>query len=89
MLERFEGRGNDFTSAKSGFFPFAYGSRTCIGNTLAQLESATFLVHLLKRFFIEPAPGFKPMIESGISLTTTNGINVRLVERNCACAKSQ
>ena len=35
--ERFEGRGNEFTSAKNGFFPFGYGSRTCIGNVLSQV----------------------------------------------------
>lgn len=35
--ERFEGRGAEFTSAKNGYFPFGYGTRTCIGNTLAQV----------------------------------------------------
>ena len=73
--ERFEGRG-DFTSAKHGFFPFGYGSRTCIGNTLAQLETTTFLCHLLRRYRLKPQPGFKPAIMSGISLTTSNGIEV-------------
>ena len=77
--ERFEGRGNEFTSAKNGYFPFGYGSRTCIGNTLAQYESAVFMAQLLLRFKIEPEPGFKPAIFAGISLTTSNGINVRLV----------
>jgi len=75
--ERFEGKG-DFTSAKNGFFPFGYGSRTCIGNTLAQLESGTVLCHLLRRFRILPQPGFKPAIMSGISLTTSNGVEVVL-----------
>jgi cytochrome P450 len=75
--ERFEGRG-DFTSAKNGFFPFAYGSRTCIGNTLAQMESCTFLCHLLRQYRLIPEPGFKPSIVAGISLTTSNGIRVML-----------
>jgi cytochrome P450 len=77
--ERFEGKGNEFTSAKNGFFPFGYGSRTCIGNTLAQYESAVFMAQILMRFRIEPDPGFKPAIFAGISLTTSNGINVKLI----------
>jgi cytochrome P450 len=71
----------DFTSAKNGFFPFGYGSRTCIGNTMAQLESTIFFCHLLRKFRIEEQVGFKPNILSGISLTTSNGIHVKLVPR--------
>lgn len=78
--ERFEGK-VDFTSAKNGFFPFGYGARTCIGNTLAQLESTIFFCHLLRKFKIEEKPGFKPQIMSGISLTTSNGIHVVLTPR--------
>ena len=78
--ERFEGKGNQFTTASNGFFPFGYGMRTCIGNTLAQVESAIFLVKLLRKFRFEPDTTFKPSIFSGISLTTSNGINVILKE---------
>eukprot|EP01035_Chromulina_nebulosa_P005591 gene5591-7579_t len=61
--ERFEGKGSEyFTNAKSGFFPFGYGSRTCIGNILAQLETAIFITQILRRFRIEADPGFKPNI---------------------------
>lgn len=82
--ERFEGseQGNGaFTSAKRGFFPFGFGNRICIGNILAQMESSVFLCHLLRRFILKPEPGFKPAILSGISLTTSNGINIILEER--------
>jgi cytochrome P450 len=75
--ERFEERG-DLTLAKNGFFPFAYGTRTCIGYTLAQLESCTFLVHLLRAYRLKAVPDFKPCIMAGISLTTSNGIHVIL-----------
>jgi cytochrome P450 len=78
--DRFEGKGNEYTSAKNGFFPFGYGSRTCIGNTLAQLESAVFFCHILRKYHIDADPGFKPNIMSGISLTTSNGINIILKE---------
>jgi cytochrome P450 len=78
--DRFEGKG-DFTSAKHGFFPFGYGSRTCIGNTLAQLETTTFMCHLLRKYNLKPKEGFKPAIMSGISLTTSNGIEIVLEPR--------
>ena len=78
MPERFTGEGNEFTSARAGFFPFGYGSRTCIGNTFAQLESAVFICTLLMNYRIKEMKGFKPKIQSGISLTTSNGVYVVL-----------
>jgi cytochrome P450 len=74
--ERFDGKCTDFTSAKNGFFPFGYGSRTCIGNTLAQIESSIIICKLLMKVRFESDPGFKIRIMSGISLTTKGGINV-------------
>lgn len=72
---RFDGQG-DYTSAKSGFFPFGYGTRTCIGNTLAQVETSIFMIHLLRRYRLKPSPGYKVDIVAGISLTTSNGVRV-------------
>jgi len=77
--DRFDGP--EFTSAKNGYFPFAYGSRTCIGNTLAQLDSAVFMIKLLRKYIIEPEPGFVPQPTFGISLTTLNGLRVLLKKR--------
>ncbi len=68
----------NFTSAKNGFFPFGYGSRVCIGNSLAQMESAIFLCRLMLKYEILPDEKFRPNIMSGISLTTSNGLNVKL-----------
>jgi len=70
--------GTEFTSAKKGFFPFGYGSRTCIGNTLAQTENGIFLCHLMRNFKFTELKGFKPNIFGGISLTTDNGIRVKI-----------
>ncbi len=82
---RFENKQSaDFTSAKDGFFPFAYGTRTCIGNTMAQIESAIAFIHLLRQFIIEEDKGFRPNILAGISLTTSNGINICLRKRPIA-----
>lgn len=74
--ERFEG--TEITVARKGFFPFGYGSRICIGNTLAQMESSVFMIHILRKFALEVDPTFKLRITSGISLTTLGGIRVRL-----------
>jgi cytochrome P450 len=78
---RFEEKGTDFTSAKDGFFPFGYGTRTCIGNTFAQVESAIVVCKLMKKYIFEPDPNFRIAIRAGISLTTSNGINVVLKPR--------
>lgn len=84
--DRFDDSELNFTSAKNGFFPFGYGSRTCIGNTLAQIESAIFMCKILLKFRIDPDPKFKPQVNSGISLTTLNGINVVLNPRGLPVA---
>lgn len=76
--DRFDGTSVDFTSAKNGFFPFGYGTRTCIGNTLAQIESGIFVSKLLMRCQFDVDPAFKLRIQSGISLTTYGGIDVRI-----------
>lgn len=79
--DRFDDSETNFTSAKNGFFPFGYGSRTCIGNTLAQIESAIFICKVLQQYRITPDPKYTPKIMAGISLTTSNGINVILQPR--------
>jgi cytochrome P450 len=76
--DRFDGKVESFTSAKNGFFPFGYGTRTCIGNTLSILESGVMISQLIRKFRIKSSPGFKLCIQSGISLTTDNGVHVIL-----------
>lgn len=78
--ERFEG--TEMTCAKKGFFPFGYGSRVCIGNSLAQIESSIFLSILLRKFEIKSDPSYKLKIMSGISLTTTEHIRVQFKKRS-------
>jgi cytochrome P450 len=76
--ERWEGKGADFTAAGYGFFPFGFGSRVCIGYTLAYMESSIFMTQLLRSYLVEEEPGFSPKIAGGISLTTSNGVKARL-----------
>ncbi len=79
---RFENKASsDFTSAKDGYFPFGYGCRICIGNTLAQMEAAIILVHLIRAYRFTEVDGFRPKIRGGVSLTTSNGIKVHMNPR--------
>ena len=65
-------------SAKHGYMPFGYGSRTCIGNNLAITEGVIVLVHLMKRYHLLPVKSFKPKIIAGISLVSKNGVRIRI-----------
>jgi cytochrome P450 len=65
-----------FSCAKKGYFPFGYGSRTCIGNQLAIIESAVMITRILQKYSFAPNPAFKPKIISGITLVSNNGIEV-------------
>jgi len=67
-----------FSSAKLGYLPFGHGKRECIGNILAQIEGQTIFALLLQRVTFEEIPGFKPKIDGGISLTTSNGVRVKI-----------
>jgi cytochrome P450 len=68
-------------SAKHGYMPFGYGSRTCIGNNLAMVEGVVILVSLMTKYNLFPVSSFKPDIIAGISLISRNGVIVR-VERD-------
>jgi len=78
--ERFE-EITSHSSAKHGYLPFGYGSRTCIGNTLALTESVVMLALLMQKYRLFPEPSFKAQVVSGISLVSANGIVVK-VERD-------
>mmetsp|Transcript_31749 Transcript_31749/g.100895 ORF Transcript_31749/g.100895 Transcript_31749/m.100895 type:complete len:498 (-) Transcript_31749:769-2262(-) len=68
------------SSAKHGFLPFGYGSRTCIGNVLSMMEAKTILCNILQHYRFKEAPGFKLKILAGISLVA-KGVNV-CIERD-------
>ncbi|GMH59924.1 hypothetical protein TrST_g7669 [Triparma strigata] len=76
--ERFEGLGISDNSAKHGYLPFGYGSRTCIGNTLALIEGNIMFALLMQKLTFKKVEDFKPKITAGISLVSSNGIRVRV-----------
>ena len=69
------------TSAKNGYLPFGYGSRTCIGNHLALIEGTCMIALLMQKYRFFPVEGFKPALIPGISLVSKNGVKVK-VERD-------
>ena len=74
-------RFNDLNSNNNpnmGYLPFGYGSRTCVGNTFAILEVSIIITQIVKQFNISVSDNFKPNIISGISLISSNGIELRL-----------
>lgn len=75
--ERFE-EITSHSSAKHGYLPFGYGSRTCIGNTLALSEGTVMIALLMQRYRLFPVPGFKAEVIAGISMVSKNGIRVRV-----------
>ena len=78
--ERFAAE-SKFLVPNKGFIPFGYGSRMCIGYTMAQMESYVIFSLLLKRFKFEAVEDYKPRLTAGISLTSGNGIKVRVQRR--------
>jgi len=75
--ERFE-EITSHSSAKHGYLPFGYGSRTCIGNTLALTEGTIMIALLMQKYRLFPVPGFKAEVIAGISMVSKNGIHVRV-----------
>lgn len=64
------------SSAKHGYFPFAYGVRNCIGSTFAIIEAKVAFALLLQRVTLSLNPDFKPKPTSGISLVSLNGMKL-------------
>ena len=67
---------SDTTLKSKGYIPFGDGSRSCIGKYFANYEIAIFFCHILSKYELIKDDNFKPKISSGISLTTSNGINI-------------
>lgn len=65
------------------YFPFAGGSRQCIGEGLAWMEGTLCLAVLLRDWVIEPVPGSPavPRISPAVSLRPKGGVTLRLKKR--------
>lgn len=75
--ERFMGIKGE-SSTKQGYFPFAYGVRSCIGSSFALLEGKITFALLMQRVTFELNPKFRPQPTSGISLVSKNGMKLKV-----------
>ncbi|THG99701.1 hypothetical protein EW026_g2692 [Hermanssonia centrifuga] len=64
------------------FFPFAYGTRKCLGQGLAMLEMSLTLATLFQRYNMEFEAGFEMEYLSSFTLCSKNGLPVRVKVRN-------
>eukprot|EP00638_Chattonella_subsalsa_P001921 CAMPEP_0117746756 /NCGR_PEP_ID=MMETSP0947-20121206/8127_1 /TAXON_ID=44440 /ORGANISM="Chattonella subsalsa, Strain CCMP2191" /LENGTH=480 /DNA_ID=CAMNT_0005564123 /DNA_START=83 /DNA_END=1525 /DNA_ORIENTATION=- len=65
---------------KHGFFSFSYGTRSCIGMNMAKIEMMAMIGMLLMKYSFHKVEGFKPKIVGGISLVSSNGIFVKVLQ---------
>ncbi len=59
---------------KGAYIPFGGGSRTCIGMRFGQLEIRTIATSILKRFELEPVPGFDLTIRQMPTISPREGL---------------
>ena len=65
------------------YMPFGHGPHNCIGMRFAQMEIKLALTRILKKFRFEVAPETEipPKLEVQTTLTTPNGIMLKVVHR--------
>jgi cytochrome P450 len=61
-----------------GFFPFGAGSKLCIGEPFARLESMVIITRLAQRFWLEPVYRGKVKLRPSIVLEPHGGLTIRL-----------
>jgi len=68
---------------KFAYFPFGGGQRTCIGTSLAKMQTSLMLATMAQRFRLSLASGFKLKLLPTITLQPKHGISVVVEERLC------
>jgi cytochrome P450 family 3 subfamily A len=76
--DRFQGQPCSFQSSRTGYYPFGYGGNQCVGSLLAQIEISIMMISLLKRYVLHPEPDFKVGLKTGLSLSPSNGVHVKI-----------
>jgi len=64
---------------KAAFFPFAAGSRNCIGLHLATMELKIIIAELVRRYDLRPADESKPKLTASITMFPASEINLRMI----------
>jgi cytochrome P450 len=76
--DRFHGQPTSFQSSKVGYYPFGCGGNQCVGSLLAQIEISIMMIYLLKRYVLHPEPEFKVGLKTGLSLSPSNGVKIKI-----------
>jgi len=63
------------------YFPFGGGQRTCIGTSLATMQTRLMLATMAQQFRLSLAPGFKLKLRPTITLQPERGISVVIEKR--------
>lgn len=72
-------------NADFAFLPFGGGSRKCVGDHFALLETVVSLAMVIRRFDLAlEKPGQPVEMTTGATIHTKNGLNMRLTKRNAA-----
>ncbi|XP_017787225.1 PREDICTED: probable cytochrome P450 4d14 [Nicrophorus vespilloides] len=64
------------------YIPFSAGHRNCIGQKFAMLELKSAIAKVIQNFELLPVPGYTPQLTSKVTLTSDNGICVKLKPRS-------
>ncbi len=66
---------------KFSFFPFSAGSRSCLGEGFAWMESALAIATLAQKWRLTLAPGHVAELQPQLTLRPKNGMRMRVVAR--------
>lgn len=79
--ERFDpGRWADPAAVRThpAYFPFSWGTRSCIGEGFALMEALLMLATVSQRWRLEPVQGAQPEVSPQLTLRAKNGIRMRV-----------
>jgi cytochrome P450 len=72
---------NQRSIPKYAYFPFGSGPRICIGNSFALMEARLILATIAQKYKLEFVPGQEIIPEPEITLSSRNGLQMKLVSR--------
>ncbi|CAN5218078.1 cytochrome P450 [soil metagenome] len=81
--DRFD-RDDTVTAQRQAYLPFSKGPRVCLGASFALQEAALILVTLVKRYRLDPVPGFAPKPIGRLTVRSENGIRLIVTRRSPA-----
>ncbi len=63
------------------YFPFSRGSRQCIGDRFAEMETVLVLAALVRRYRFALEPGHRLELEASVTLRPSGGLRMRVTPR--------